>query len=46
MRIDQLRQMVHVEQDDNFDEVQTHALINIAASLELILSVIQDREIG
>ena len=46
MRIDQLRGMVHVERDDNFDEVQTHALINIAASLELILSVIQDGEIG
>ena len=42
MRIDQMRDMANVEEEDDFSEVQTHALINIAASLELILSVIQD----
>ena len=44
MRIDQMKNMANVEGEDDFSEVQTHALINIAASLELILSVIQDLE--
>ena len=45
MRIDQMRDMANVEEEDDFSEVQTHALISIAESLELILSVIQDKEI-
>jgi len=43
MRIDEMTEMVHIEEDGNFDEIQTHALISIAASLKLILSVIQDK---